>query len=143
MKKDGQKVILRFLDGKMLKGFVKDFSVGEGAVFIEDESSNAQKIRLKDLKAIFFVRKFEGDKGRREKKSFSGSKSSARRLFVRFKDGESMTGYLEGDAPWRTGFFLESVRETGFFMVPTDEESNNVRIFVVTSAVRDVAMIGG
>jgi hypothetical protein len=140
---DSQKVILRFLDGKLLKGFVKDFTLADDFVFIEDESSDTQKVRLKEIKAIFFVKKFEGDKNHREKKSFAGTKSAGRRIFLRFKDGESLTGCVEGETPWKTGFFLESMKENGFFLIPVDEESNNIKIFVVTSAIRDVTMIGG
>lgn len=27
---------------------------------------------------------------------------------MKFKDGESLTGYIEGEVPWEKGFFLES-----------------------------------
>jgi hypothetical protein len=140
---DSQKVILRFLDGTLRKGYIKDFIVADDFAFIEDESSDTQKVRLKELKAVFYVQKFEGDKNHREKKSFSGARPSGRRVFLRFKDGEALTGCLEGDTPWKTGFFLESMKENGFFLIPVDEESNNIKIFVVTSAIRDVTMIGG
>jgi len=54
-----------------------------------------------------------------------------------------MTGCLDGDTPWEKGFFLESQKGNGFFLIPADDESNNIRIFVIASAVNDVAMIGG
>lgn len=139
--KKNQKAILRFLDGRMLKGFIKDFTVVEDYVFIEDESSEKQKIKLKELKAIFFVKKFEGNKSHREKKSFTGVKPAGKRLFIRFKDGEQMTGFLEGDTPWEKGFFLEK-KERGFFFRPVDEDCNNIRIFVVTSSLQDVTQMG-
>jgi Family of unknown function (DUF6982) len=139
---DSQKVILRFADGKMLKGIITDLKLGEDALFIEDESSSQLKVRLKELKAIFFVRRFEGNPEHQEKKSFTGSRPGSRRVFIKFKDGESMMGFVEGDLPWRTGFFLESMKDKGFYIVPVDEASNNIKIFVVTSAVRDVATIG-
>jgi hypothetical protein len=138
------KVILRFLDGKRLKGYIKNVTIADDYVFMEEEgSSNAEKVRVKDLKAIFFVKNFEGNKEYRERKSFTGTTSSCKRVFVRFKDGESMTGCLDGDTPWEKGFFLESQKGNGFFLIPADDESNNIRIFVIASAVKDVAMIGG
>jgi hypothetical protein len=139
---DSQKVILRFADGKMLKGIIKDLKLSEDALFIEDESSAQLKVRLKELKAIFFVRRFEGNPEHQEKKSFTGSRPGSKRVFVKFKDGESMMGFVEGELPWRTGFFLESMKDKGFYIVPVDEASNNIKILVVTSAVRDVATIG-
>jgi hypothetical protein len=137
-----EKVILRFLDGRMVRGYVRDFALVDDFIFIEDESTNAQKVKLKDLKAIFFVRKFEGDKKHRERKSFVGTSPTSKRVFLRFKDGESMTGLIAGDLPWEKGFFLESQKGKGFFLIPTDDASNNRKIFVVTSAVQDVTMIG-
>jgi hypothetical protein len=111
-------------------------------VYIEDESSEKQKIKLKQLKAIFFVRKFEGNKEYREKKSFSGTKRTGKRLFVKFKDGEQMTGYLEGNTPWDKGFFLDLKKSSGFFLIPVDQDSNNIKVFVVTSALQDVTQMG-
>lgn len=65
-----------------------------------------------------------------------------KRVFVKFKDGESLTGYIEGEMPWQKGFFLESGRKKGFFLLPTDTESNNIKIFIIASFVRDVTLVG-
>jgi len=140
--KENQRAILRFLDGSMLKGLIKDFTLADDFVYIEDESSEKQKIKLKQLKAIFFVRKIEGNKDHREKKSFTGAKRAGKRLFVKFKDGEQMTGYLEGDTPWDKGFFLDLKKSSGFFLIPVDQDSNNIKVFVVTSALQDVTQMG-
>jgi len=140
--KENQRAILRFLDGSMLKGLIKDFTLADDFVYIEDESSEKQKIKLKQLKAIFFVRKFEGNKDHREKKSFTGAKRAGKRLFVKFKDGEQMTGYLEGDTPWDKGFFLDLKKSSGFFLIPVDQDSNNIKVFVITSALQDVTQMG-
>ncbi len=99
MTKKHEKAILRFIDGKMLKGYIKNFTLADEHIFIEDDSSETQKIRLKELKAIFYVRDFLGDRKHREKKAFSGARPSGKRLFIRFKDGEQMMGFLEGDTP--------------------------------------------
>ena len=139
---ESQKVILRFADGKMLKGFIKDMKLTEDYLFIEDESSQQLKVRLKELKAIFFVRRFEGDRSYQEKKNFTGTPPNSKRVFVKFKDGENMMGFMEGEIPWQRGFFLESMQDKGFWISPVDEGSNNTKILVITSAVQDVAMIG-
>lgn len=139
---DSQKVILRFADGKMLKGFIKDLKLSEESLFIDDESNQPLKVRLKELKAIFFVRRFEGNRDHQEKKSFAGTRPGSKRVFIKFKDGETMMGFVEGELPWRKGFFLDSMKDRGFYIVPVDEASNNIKIFVVTSSVQDVALIG-
>ena len=142
MSEDNQKVILRFVDGKMLKGFIRDLKIAEEYLYLEDESNHQHKVRLKELKAIFFVRKFEGERNHLEKKSFTGTRPGSKRVFVKFKDGETIMGNMEGDIPWEKGFFLESMKEKAFTIVPVDEDSNNTKILVVTTSVQDVAMIG-
>ena len=139
---ESQKVILRFVNGKMLKGFIRDLKLSQDILFIRDESSNQLKVRLKELKAIFFVRRFEGDRTYQEKKSFDDAPPNSTRVFVKFKDGENMMGYLMGEIPWERGFFLESMKEKGFYVFPVDEGSNNIKTLVITSSVKDVAMIG-
>jgi len=139
---ESQKVILRFVDGKLLKGFIRDLKLSADYLFLEDESNNQHKVRLKELKAIFFVRRFEGDRSYHEKKTFTGNPPSSKRIFVKFKDGENMMGYIEGAIPWQRGFFNETMKEKGFYLLPADEGSNNIKTLVITSAVKDVAMIG-
>jgi hypothetical protein len=141
MAKD-HKVILRFVTGKMLKGFIKDLRLTDDILFIEDESSHQLKVRLKELKAIFFVKQFEGNPSYKERKNFKDTRPKARRVFIKFKDGESMVGYMEGEIPWKMGYFLEPTRDKGFYIIPADDKSNNIRILVITTAVKDVALIG-
>ena len=137
-----EKVILRFLDRRMIKGYLDDFSPSQRSVSVEDESSKRHNIDIKELKGIFFVKSFEGDKRYKEKKSFGGTQQAGKRIFVRFKDGESMIGYVEGDVPWKKGFFLESEKKTGFFLIPVDNASNNMKVFVVATSIDDVTVIG-
>ncbi len=137
-----QKVILRCLDGRLIKGHIDDFSASDEVVSIESESLENQKIRVGELKAIFFVRTFKGNRSYSERKSFKDLVSVGKRVFVKFKDGESMTGYIEGGVPWEKGFFLEPKKGPGFFLVPVDRESNNIKVYVVATSVRDVAQIG-
>jgi len=140
--RENMKVILRFIDGKMLKGYIRDLKIAEEYLYLEDESAHQLKVRLKELKAIFYVKKFEGERGHQEKKAFSGTRPSSRRVFVKFKDGETIMGNMEGEIPWEKGFFLESMKEKAFTIVPVDEDSNNTKILVITTSVLDVAMIG-
>lgn len=137
-----QKVILRYADGKLEKGYLIDGTALGDVVAYEDESRTPLSVNIQQLKAIFFVKDFDGDKAYRERKAFTGKRPASRRVFLRFKDGESMTGYLDGNTPWKKGFFLEPQPGPGFYLIPVDDASNNTKMFVVTSAVRDVAEIG-
>lgn len=137
-----QKVIMRCLDGRIVKGFIGHFSVSDEFVALEDESSEMHRFGVDQLKAIFFVKTFEGKPEYSEKKTFRDPVSLGKRVFVKFKDGESMAGYIEGGVPWEKGFFLEPQKGPGFFLIPVDHDSNNIKVFVVASSVRDVTVMG-
>jgi len=134
---DNQKVILRFLDGRIIKGYIGEISLLSNHVSVADESLNEQDIQLNELKAIFYVKSFEGNKHCSEKKFFTKTSQKGSKILVRFKDGERLTGYLEGDVPWQRGFFLES-RKGGFFIIPSDDQTNNIKVFVVSTSVTNV-----
>jgi hypothetical protein len=137
-----QRIILRCLDGRLIRGYIGGFSVTDELVSLEDEFLQKRKYRVDELKAIFFVRTFEGNRGHSEQKTFRDPVSLGKRVFVKFKDGESMTGYIEGGVPWEKGFFLEPKKGPGFFLVPVDSESNNIKVFVVATSVWDVTVMG-
>ncbi|MFZ5908110.1 MAG: DUF6982 domain-containing protein [Nitrospirota bacterium] len=133
---DKQKVVLNFLDRRILKGHMEDFSPQDNRIVLSDQSSRKQTVALNELKAVFFVRTFGGDKGHKESKSFTGT-SSGKRVLVRFRDGETIVGHLEGNVPWQKGFFLET-KKGGFYLRPVDKKSNNHKVFVVSASVEDV-----
>ena len=134
---DNQKVILRFLSGRIIKGYISDFSPLNNHISVIDETSNKQDIQLNELKAVFYVKSFEGNKLYFEKKSFTKTNQKGKKILVRFKDGERLIGYLEGDVPWQRGFFLESKKD-GFFIIPSDDQTNNIKVFVVSTSVTNV-----
>jgi thiol-disulfide isomerase/thioredoxin len=132
-----QKIVLNFIDGRIIKGYTGNFSPQDEFIPIEDELSAKQKFKITDLKAIFFVKTFEGNKNYSEKKSFAVTGQIGQKVLVRFKDSETLLGYLEGGVPWQKGFHLESKRG-GFYLIPADDKSNNIKVFVVSTSVLDV-----
>jgi len=140
-----EKVVLRFLDGTILRGHIRAFSeMSDELIMQELDSDVVRSVKNNVLKAIFFVRTFEGNRQYCEKKSYGIRKPRGRRTFIKFIDGEDMVGFMEGDLPWQKGFFLN--RNTinnlrGFFMLPADEGSNNLRVFIFAHAVRDVTVV--
>ena len=139
---DRQKIVLRFIDGRLIKGHIDEFSPKADSILIEEESGAGRRFAMDELKAIFFVRTFTGDRNRSEKKSFEKENPPGKRVFVKFKDGESMVGYVEGEVPWEKGFFLEPVRGKGFFLIPVDDASNNTKVFVIAQSVWEVTVMG-
>ncbi len=89
-----QKLVIHFQDGRVVKGYSHDFFPNKDRFhFILLGQPSGQKpieIALSQLKAIFFVTDFVGDKGYQELKDFSGVEKSSygKKIIVRFKDGE-------------------------------------------------------
>jgi hypothetical protein len=82
---------------------------------------------MDELKAIFFVKDYTGDKARKD--NYSDEIAGAgRKIEVKFSDGEIMLGYCQGYSSMRQGFFI----------VPADKNSNNDRIYIVNSATEEV-----
>jgi hypothetical protein len=126
------KVVVRFSDGRVLKGTTEDFFPNRPAFHIRPlGASEAQDIRCKDLKAVFFVKDFAGDPKRHEARGFGRATadiSRGKKVAIRFKDGEVVFGYTLTYMPDRSGFFI----------TPADPSSNNLRIYVLTHATREI-----
>ncbi len=128
---------MRFLDGRIIKGYIGDFSPLCDHISVVDETSSEQDIQLNELKAVFYVKSFEGNQRYSETKSFTKTNQKGKKVLVRFKDGERLTGYLEGDVPWQKGFFLES-QTGGFFLIPSDDKTNNTKVYVISTSVTNI-----
>jgi hypothetical protein len=129
------KVVARYVDGRMLKGFTSDFNPSKDEFHVTPDGATASDppvaVQREELKALFFVKDFEGNPAHEEKKDFDTARASGRKLRVLFNDCEERIGTTLGYQRGRPGFFLESV----------DSESNIQRCYVVTSATRDVSYV--
>lgn len=125
------KVVVRYLDGRLSKGVTFDFVPHRDSFHLcdVDDERKITKVETKDLKAVFFVRSFSGDPSyNAQAPSGDLQKSPGRKLRVVFKDGEVIHGNSNAYTPDRHGFFL----------VPADSRDNNERIFVFTRAVERI-----
>jgi hypothetical protein len=130
------KVVVAFLDGRRVHGYVLDFSPvrDKCRVFPSEKAtaSEAEEIDLRKLKAIFFVKAFT-DKEHQDPENpneFVGA-AHGRKIEVTFSDGERLMGTTEGYSPARLGFFFS----------PANARSNILRIFVVNANVTRVAWL--
>jgi hypothetical protein len=128
------KVVVAFLDGRRLKGYIYDFSPMKDAFNLLPAEKTLQehgiRVPMKELKAVFFVKEFAGNPSQAEKPQ-TESHAHGRRIEVSFPDNEKILGKTEGYNP----------QKPGFFMFPEDSESNNVRIFVLTRNARQVRFV--
>ena len=131
------KIIARYADGRVMKGYTRDFHPHTSPHFHlfppeVGPSDKAVEIQISDLKAVFFVRDFAGDPSYNERKEFTeGERPPGRKVKVTFKDGEVLVGSTVGYNPHRPGFFF----------IPADPKSNNLKVFAVTTAVSNVQFL--
>jgi len=129
------KVIARYHNGSMIKGVTYDFFPNKDRFHIVPADKPLDKpieVILKDLKAVFVVRTFDGDPGYVEQKTYQKEDVPyGAPLEVTFADGEIMVGSSMGFDPKREGFFLS----------PVDPRSNNLRVFVITSSLKSIRQL--
>lgn len=130
------KVVARFVDGRVLNGVTADFFPAKDAfhVSIADDPYGADPVEIHsaELKALFFVKDYAGDPTYVESNEFDSARHQAgRRIKVVFADGEVLVGITTGYQSGRPGFFIE----------PADPGSNNERCYVVTAATREISFL--
>lgn len=128
--------MVRRLDGGIVKGYVDSgaFLASEGAEVL-DREGHVVNVPLDSIKGIYFVRDFEGDANRQERKVFN-TRPRVGGIWVRmtFKDSEVMEGLLANN--------LLEVEPHGFMVTPPDFYANNLRIFVPRNALGAVEVLG-
>jgi len=131
-------VVARYQDGRMVKGITHDFGTQKKAFHViskeDDKGKGGGKVTevfLADLKAVFFVKSLTG------KRDHSPVKESLKeemipkgsvKVKITFFDGEILTGTTQGYGPERKGFFV----------IPLESESNNLRVFVISGAIKKI-----
>jgi small nuclear ribonucleoprotein (snRNP)-like protein len=134
----GKKIVVKYSDGKIIKGYTTDFNPNKDLFHVrpikeyQEEGLDEQvEVKIKKIKAVFFVKDFLGNKEYQKVRTFNGYDSgppSQRKIVVIFKDGEKFYGTTHSYAPDRDGFFV----------YPIDHQDNNDRVFVPRSALEKV-----
>lgn len=123
------RVVARFQDGLTLRGTTIDFSPMRRSFHVSDDGATWE-IDVTKLKALFFVRDFDGNAAYNEKKGFFSRQNHGKKCMVEFKDGEVLFGYT----------LSYTSQGLGFFVFPGDPESNNEKVFVVHAATASVKL---
>jgi hypothetical protein len=128
------KAVVAFLDGRRLKGYIYNFSAQKDRfrLFLEQDTLQREgaDVQVKELKAIFFAKDFVGNKEYTESQILT-SQNGCRKAEVTFQDGEKLVGTTDACNPQKIGFFL----------VPADPRSNNLRVFVITKNASQIRWI--
>ena len=131
-----KKVVVRKLDRSLTKGFVDATSfLGPKGIHMLDREGRTLTIPFQEIKGVFFVKDFDGNRQRSERKLFQ-SRPRLAGLWVRmtFKDKEVLEGLLPSN--------LVELSPEGFLVTPADLYSNNLRIFVPRTALNEMTVLG-
>jgi|GEM_PF-491046 len=134
-------VVAKHRDGRMIKGVTYNFGSEKKAFHViplsgeqEEGIRKGVEVVIPELKAIFFVKSLDGRKGPRTLEGLleeEEEQTIAMKVKVTFHDGETLIGTTHG----------YSRDKQGFFIVPLEKESNNLRVFIVFNAAREIDIL--
>jgi hypothetical protein len=142
------KVVAHAKDGRLFKGFlhngVEDLPSSAGVprpanlpeqLTIRALDGKIYHVSLGELKAVFFVRSFDGSKQYTETKFFHAH-PVLEGIWARlhFNDNETIEGVVYNS--------LHFLTNEGFFLKPPDPQSNNQMMYVLKSSLRDFRIMG-
>jgi hypothetical protein len=128
-----QKIVVHMKGGSIHKGITQDFEpeVKSFHVLPAEGGGVPMRVRVDEMKALFWVRDYMGNRHFVACRDFDDAKKADRRAVVTFDDGEEIWGTVD----------RESDESAGFFLYPSDKGDNNVRIFVSRSALKDLRFV--
>ncbi len=124
------------MDKEALRGYVNPQTfVKSDGVEILTISGQVMLLPYDEVKGVYFVRDFEGDREHVERKVFSSRpKLDGLWLRMKFKDNEILDGIIPNN--------LLLLSDKGFTVVPPDPFANNQRIFVPRTALSELLVLG-
>lgn len=136
-----RKVIIRYVDGSLVRGYLApedEAALQENAMepfLVQTVRDSPQEVRPSEIKAIFFVKSFEGSPNYSEFKVFT-NRPNGRGVWVRvhFQDGEVM----EGVTPNSLSTYFNPV----FYLTPPDPASNNQTVLVSKKSLSEMQVLG-
>jgi len=129
------KIVVHDKGGNVLKGTTADFLPKRPLFHLAVGGMHGEEIKkivINDLKAVFFVKDFGGNKDYQETRGLGDLSISGKKIRATFIDGETIAGYSHA-------FNMD---QAGFFIIPSDPKSNNERIFIVFSSLSTLEVDG-
>jgi len=136
----GSRTIKGYLD--ILAGYTVEELLGDASLKPPEsfqirslESNSVKVISAKNIKAVFYVNSFEGDADHQHL-NFHSRAPIIHGIWMRlqFLDGEVMEGIVYNS--------LRYLVDPGFFLLPTDPDSNNRLVYVRKSWLADHRILG-
>jgi Family of unknown function (DUF6982) len=123
-----RKMVVRYLDGRVAKGFSPDFiPTGDRFQLMDRLTGDVEEILCAELKAVFFVQSFDGDADRRQRDDIERV-GLGRKIRVHFRDGETFTGFSASFRPDLAAFVV----------YPGDPDNNCLQAVILRHSVARV-----
>jgi hypothetical protein len=131
-----KKVLVARFDRETLAGFVSSpGGLDAGSLELLTPAGSVVEVSYAEVKAVCFVRDFEGGDTWREHRAYlTRPKSAGLWVRLRFRDGDSIEGLIANN--------LMQLEAAGFSIVPPDPTFHNQRIFIPRAALADVQVLG-
>jgi hypothetical protein len=128
-------VVVRKLDKGLIKGFLDPNGYMANDLEVLDREGRLTQVPMSTVKGVFFVRDFDGNPDRAERKVFR-SRPRLAGLWVRmtFKDTEVLEALLPNN--------LLDINPLGYLVTPLDVYSNNLRAFIPRTALTEMEVLG-
>lgn len=130
-------VYLRRFDSSYIEGYLspQTFQRPNGVEILK-RTAQVELVPYEQIRAVYFVRDFNGPPNDDEEKRVFGSRPKLDGLWVRmtFRDETSYEGVISND--------LLQMGEPGVTFSPPDPNSNTQRIYVPRAALRELKVLG-
>jgi hypothetical protein len=128
------KIVVHMQSGEIMKGLTHDFDPGTGSFHLLPAEGGGVPVRidLDAMKALFYVKDYMGNRDFVARQEFDDAQRAKRRAIVLFQDGEEIWGILGEGA---------NEENVGFYFYPADKRDNNLRIFIVRSATKELRLV--
>src|SRR5262245_5576921 len=129
------KIVVHMRDGAIHKGITHDFEPSRPTFHLLPAEGGGGPIRIKldAMKARFYVKDYIGNRDYVARKQFDAARLRGRKAVVHFLDGEEIWGTVAAE---------DEEQGLGFFFFPADQNDNNIRIFVIRTALKELRLEG-
>jgi hypothetical protein len=122
-------------DRSTLRGYLNPARLpGPDPLELLTQSGENRPIPLKDVRAVYFVRDFDGNYQSERKAFFSRPKLDGLWVRLKFRDEETIEGIITND--------LLSLLDSGVQITPPDFSAGALRIFVPRSSLLELTVLG-
>ena len=130
-----KKVVVRFLDRRVLRGYLNPGKLGETeALELLTPEGEQRNFAVKEVRSIYFVREFADDFEPERKAFLSRPKLDGLWVRLKFRDEDTIEGVVPND--------LLSLLDRGVQITPPDLHGTTLRIFIPRTALTEMTVLG-